>query len=140
MGRCNAGVWQAPSRAGGAGRVAVIALPEPSAGWRRMRWPQPRDTQRLSFVTSHGEMPRRGLGQALAGGRLPSETPTSHLGALCQLWVVADWLGLPHILESCPRLPMKGHEKPCVSPLFPMGRGNDHKSPLLFPPMGPMSP
>lgn len=46
----------------------------------------------------------------------------------------------PNDLESCPRLPMKGHKYPHASYPFPTGTGNDSKSPLLFPPVGPLSP
>lgn len=72
---------QAPCHADRAGRVAVIALPDPSACRGRCGVPNPEtlNTQGSSFVTSHGEMPRCGL-------------PASHLGVLCQLWVAEDRL------------------------------------------------
>lgn len=67
---------------------------------------------------------------------------TCPLGPLCLAWELCasyGWLKIvldcPTPLESCLRLPMKGHENPRASHLFPMGTGNDPKSPLLFPPM-----
>lgn len=64
------------------------------------------------------------------------------LGPLClarELCASYGWLKIvldcPTALESCLRLPMKGHENLRASHLFPMGTGNDPRSPLLFPPM-----
>lgn len=58
-----------------------VALPEPSACWKGHTLPSPKtlDTQGSSFGTSDGEVPRRGLGWALAGGHLPSKPP-------CLIW------------------------------------------------------
>lgn len=42
-------------------------------------------------------------------GDLPSGTPVSRLGAVCQLWVVEDCLGLPHTPGV---LPVPAHERP----------------------------
>lgn len=58
------GELRTPHCAGGAGRVAMIALPELSACWREhdVLYPEMLSTQGSSFGTSQGEMPRRGLG------------------------------------------------------------------------------
>lgn len=57
--------------------ASMTALPEPSACWRGHTVPNPKtfDTQGSSLGTSHGEVPRHGLGWALAGGHLPSKSP-----------------------------------------------------------------
>lgn len=57
-----------------------VALPEPSACWRRDTVPSPEtvNTQGSGFCTSHEEVPRHGRGPPAL------QAPMSHLGALCQ--------------------------------------------------------
>lgn len=112
------------------------ALPKPSACWRGH--PAPRHSaQGSSFGTSHGEVPRCGLGWALSEGHLPSKPPCLIRG-LCASdgWFKVGFLGYPIPLV----LPMEDHKKPCGSLLFPIGAGSDPKSPVLFPPLSPLSP
>lgn len=54
-----------------------IALPEPAACWKGADCPQPQTlyTQGSSFGTSHGEVPRCGLGLTLAGSHLLCKPP-----------------------------------------------------------------